>query len=717
MSLSPPNHNMKTILRTILLTVILPSALALMIASDCHAAQLSQPTDSLLRQLSKATTAADSLPTLLHLYDAADRAEKLHLNHIIYPTARRAGAPESLQLDLLRQIANSYNGNDSIQQIVLREASTHPESTDRQETEAFIRLLMINSQAHRLTDRQREQAISSIIHQLTYDAPDDQLRQLELYYSLCIYLSQMSRGEVLGEYMSQAEKIILERQWASNAIPNMYYSHAGIIYTEAELYARAVQSDKKLLLLIGELKKQYFSHGRTNRHYRTHKYVCYRRMLSNYQALSAREIEAFADSITALAAADKDVADDISHNHLSDIYYFMATGRYKEAMPLLKPYLDDKTAPVKTFNHHKFYRMLEEAAEATGDSTTLLATARQRNKMLEQLLKSKSEERYRELSVLYEVDKLKSARNDAEIEARESIISSHKTRLVITITALAILLIITIALARLYRHAKKLSRNLRESNTRLEAQRDSLTTTQHDLIEAQGRARKAERVRTDFINNMSQAVRDPLEAIAGYTQLIADNIDDSKRHYLQTYVNIVTLNTELLQTLINDVLDLSEADSDRLNITRRPVRIEEVCHTAMECVRHRLAPDVTLSFDPGNCRPDLIVDTDARRVEQVIVNLLQNATKFTAEGSIILSTHIDSDGSTLSMTVTDTGSGVPTGMEAKIFERYEKGRPSSEGWGLGLCISRQIARLLGGDVVLDQSYTKGARFIFTIPLT
>lgn len=717
MSLSPPNHNMKTILRTILLTVILPSALALMIASDCHAAQLSQPTDSLLRQLSKATTAADSLPTLLHLYDAADRAEKFHLNHIIYPTAQRAGAPENLQLDLLRQIANSYNGNDSIQQIVLREASTHPESADRQETEAFIRLLMINSQAHSLTDRQRDQAISSIIHQLTYDAPDDQLRQLELYYSLCIYLSQMSRGEVLGEYMSRAEKIILDRQWASNAIPNMYYSHAGIIYTEAELYARAVQSDKKLLLLIGELKKQYFSHGRTNRHYRTHKYVCYRRMLSNYQALSAREIEAFADSITALAAADKDVADDISQNHLSDIYYFMATGRYKEAMPLLKPYLDDNTAPVKTFNHHKFYRMLEEAAEATGDSTTLLATARQRNKMLEQLLKSKSEERYRELSVLYEVDKLKSARNDAEIEARESIISSHKTRLVITITALAILLIITIALARLYRHAKKLSRNLRESNTRLEAQRDSLTTTQHDLIEAQGRARKAERVRTDFINNMSQAVRDPLEAIAGYTQLIADNIDDSKRHYLQTYVNIVTLNTELLQTLINDVLDLSEADSDRLNITRRPVRIEEVCHTAMECVRHRLAPDVTLSFDPGNCHPDLIVDTDARRVEQVIVNLLQNATKFTAEGSIILSTHIDSDGSTLSMTVTDTGSGVPTGMEAKIFERYEKGRPSSEGWGLGLCISRQIARLLGGDVVLDQSYTKGARFIFTIPLT
>lgn len=708
--------NMKTFLHNILLTVILPAAMAI-IAPDCHAARLAQPTDSLLRQLHKATTAADSLPTLLHLYDAADRAGRSRLNHIIYSVAQRAGAPESLQLDLLRQIANSYNGSDSIQLLVLRETATHPESPDRLETEAFIRLLIINSQAHYLSDQQRDKNISAIIQRLTNDAPDDRLELLELYYSLCIYLSQMSRGEVLSAYMARAEKIILDRQWVSNAIPNMYYTHAGIIYTEAELYARAVQSDKKLLLLIGDLKKKYFSQGRTNRNYRTHKYICYRRMLSNYQALSAREIEVFADSITALAEADKDVADDISQNHLSDIYYFMATGRYAEAMPLLRPYLDENTAPLKKFNHHKFYRMLEEAAEATGDSTTLLATARLRNKMFEQLLKSKSEECYRELSVLYEVDKLKSERNNAEIEARESIISSHKTRLVITVAALAVLLVITIALLRLYRHAKALSRQLRDSNTRLEAQRDSLTTTQRNLIEAQDRARKAGRVRTDFITNMSQAVRDPLEAIAGYTQLIADNIDDSKRQHLQTYVDIVTLNTELLQTLVNDVLDISEADSDRLNITRRSVRIEDVCHTALECVRHRVTSGVKLSFDPGDCRPDLIVDTDPRRVEQILFNLLQNATKFTSEGYITLSTGIDADRSILSMTVTDTGTGVPRGMEDRIFERYEKGHPSAEGWGLGLSISRQIARLLGGDVVLDRSYTGGARFIFTLPLS
>ena len=178
----------------------------------------------------------------------------------------------------------------------------------------------------------------------------------------------------------------------------------------------------------------------------------------------------------------------------------------------------------------------------------------------------------------------------------------------------------------------------------------------------------------------------------------------------------MSLNTELIQTLINDVLDLSEADNSRLSINRRPVRIEDSCHTALECVRRKVNPAVTLSFDQGNCPADLIVDTDPRRVEQVIVNLLQNAIKFTAHGSVTLSTYIDDDSSTLSIAVTDTGTGVPDGMEEKIFERYEKANPSTQGWGLGLSISRQVARLLGGDVRLDTTYTRGARFIFTIPL-
>lgn len=706
---------MKHSLKPLQFLVILLAGLTL-ISPYCHGARLSQPADSLLRHLSKVTTAADSLPILLHLYDAADRTEKSRLNRIIYPVARRAGAPESMQLDLLRQTANFYNRYVSIQHIVLAEVQTHPDSPDRHESEVFIRLMIINSQARDLTDDQRDKAISAIIQRLTRDLPDDPLEQLELYYSLCIYLGQMSRGEVLGAYMVQAEKIIRERKWVSNAIPNMYYTHAGIIYTEAELYGRAVQSDKKLLLLIDDLKKRYHAQGRTNRNYRTHKYICYRRMLSNYQALSTREIEAFSDSIRQLAMADTDVAHNIEKNHLSDIYYLMATGRYAEAMPLLKPYLDPATAPVKNFNRHKIFRFLEEAAEATGDSTTLLATARLRNKLLEQLLASKSEERSQELNVLYEVDKLKSARNQAELEARESIISSHQTRLIITATALAILVIVAIALYRLYTHARGLSRSLKASNTKLEAQRDSLESARRDLVDAQDRARKAGRARNDFIANMSHEVRDPLEAISGYTQLIADNIDDSKRKYLQTYVDIVTLNTELLQTLINDVLDLSEADNERLNITRRPVRIEDCCHTSLECVRRKVPPTVTLAFDQGNCPSDLIVDTDPRRVEQVIVNLLHNAIKFTAVGSITLSTQADHDTSTLAIIVTDTGTGVPRGMEEIIFERYEKANPSTQGWGLGLSISRQVSRLLGGDVRLDTSYTRGARFIFTIPL-
>ncbi len=437
------------------------------IAPDCHAARLAQPTDSLLRQLHKATTAADSLPTLLHLYDAADRAGRSRLNHIIYSVAQRAGAPESLQLDLLRQIANSYNGSDSIQLLVLRETATHPESPDRLETEAFIRLLIINSQAHYLSDQQRDKNISAIIQRLTNDAPDDRLELLELYYSLCIYLSQMSRGEVLSAYMARRPKRSFSTVNGSampyptcitpmreSYIPKQSFTHEPCRATKTP------SSDRRP-------KEKIFQSG-THQPQLPHTQIYL--LPANAQQLSGTErtrdrgFRRFDHSTCrSRQGCGRRHQPEPSLRHLLFHGHRQICRSNAAAQTISRR---EYRTPQK-FNHHKFYRMLEEAAEATGDSTTLLATARLRNKMFEQLLKSKSEECYRELSVLYEVDKLKSERNNAEIEARESIISSHKTRLVITVAALAVLLVITIALLRLYRHAKALSRQLRDSNTRL----------------------------------------------------------------------------------------------------------------------------------------------------------------------------------------------------------------------------------------------------------
>jgi signal transduction histidine kinase len=113
---------------------------------------------------------------------------------------------------------------------------------------------------------------------------------------------------------------------------------------------------------------------------------------------------------------------------------------------------------------------------------------------------------------------------------------------------------------------------------------------------------------------------------------------------------------------------------------------------------------------------DCSIDTDLHRAEQVIINLLTNAAKFTEKGHINLIYGIVKGENRAEIIVEDTGPGIPKGQERKIFERFYKGSQISQGIGLGLPICRLVSRLLGGSVVLDTSYTDGARFIFTLPL-
>ncbi len=233
------------------------------------------------------------------------------------------------------------------------------------------------------------------------------------------------------------------------------------------------------------------------------------------------------------------------------------------------------------------------------------------------------------------------------------------------------------------------------------------------MVEARNHAVVASRQKTDFINNMTHEVRTPLNAIADYSRLIADCVDEDHRPYLNHYVKLIELNNELVETIVNDVLDISEIDNNRMNVSKKPTNVNPMCELAIDNATHYLNPGVTMKFEhPGI--DDLTIHTDRRRVEQVLINLLSNAAKFTREGKITLSYSVEGDN--LVFAVTDTGSGIPAGKEELIFERFEKLDNSTQGAGLGLPIARLVAGLLKGTVTLDASYTGGARFLFTVPM-
>lgn len=233
-------------------------------------------------------------------------------------------------------------------------------------------------------------------------------------------------------------------------------------------------------------------------------------------------------------------------------------------------------------------------------------------------------------------------------------------------------------------------------------------------MKARDEAQLANRIKSDFIKNMSGEVAVPLHTINEYTNLIIDCSEAGFKPYLKHFADLVSHNAELLTAIVNDVLNLSEIDSDSVAVSMKKESLAQLCQLAIESVKHRVHPGVDISVAPG--LPDVTVYTDSRRLLQILVQLLSNSAKFTKRGRIVLDYKADENAGKAYIAVTDTGIGVAPGNAERIFERFVKLDRSSQGVGIGLPIARHLAELLAGTVTFDASYTDGARFIVTVPL-
>lgn len=219
-----------------------------------------------------------------------------------------------------------------------------------------------------------------------------------------------------------------------------------------------------------------------------------------------------------------------------------------------------------------------------------------------------------------------------------------------------------------------------------------------------------------FLQNMSHEIRTPLNAICGFSQIVCEPqmrelVTDEE---LVNYGTIINSNTELLLTLVNDILDISDMESGKYKVFIEPCSPNMVCKQAQSTVQYRCPNNVKMYFTTDI--PDTMkIMSDARRLGQVLINFLTNAVKHTRQGEIHIHASISENPGKVTFSVTDTGDGVPPEMAEKIFKRFEKLENFKQGTGLGLSICRNIATALGGQVKLDTSYTEGARFVFLHP--
>ncbi|MCC6446806.1 MAG: HAMP domain-containing protein [Armatimonadetes bacterium] len=239
-----------------------------------------------------------------------------------------------------------------------------------------------------------------------------------------------------------------------------------------------------------------------------------------------------------------------------------------------------------------------------------------------------------------------------------------------------------------------------------------IVTTLFDVT----RERELQQMKEDFLASVSHELRSPLTAIAGFTEVLLEDDTVPERH--QEFIQIIDQNSRRLLRLINDLLDMTKLEAGMMRMEKRPVDLAEMVHKTAATLGPLAAQKQIriLTYLPASLPP---ADVDPDRIEQVLVNLVNNAIKFTPEnGQVAVGAEVK-DGKA-AVWVADTGVGIPTRDIERIFDKYQQVENrwtyGIKGTGLGLPIARQIVEAHGGGIRAESEEGKGSKFTFTVPL-
>ena len=241
----------------------------------------------------------------------------------------------------------------------------------------------------------------------------------------------------------------------------------------------------------------------------------------------------------------------------------------------------------------------------------------------------------------------------------------------------------------------------------------TLEEREGQLVVAREKAEESDMLKSAFLANMSHEIRTPLNAIVGFSSLMQN--EQLSQEERAEYCAIVVSNSEMLLTLLNDILDISSLECGKIRFNYASEDIVQICQHVMMTTAHTRQRGVEGRFacPVGS----FMLTTDAHRLSQILINLLTNAGKFSSEGSITLGVEIDEERGEVLFSVADTGPGILPDKQDLVFNRFEKlDGNKKKGTGLGLAICRQIAMIVGGRIWVDSAYTGGTRFVFAHPI-
>ncbi len=230
---------------------------------------------------------------------------------------------------------------------------------------------------------------------------------------------------------------------------------------------------------------------------------------------------------------------------------------------------------------------------------------------------------------------------------------------------------------------------------------------------AKEKAEESDRMKTAFLANISHEIRTPLNSIVGFSSVLQD--EEVEKEDQMHYLDLIQLNSDLLLRLINDVLDLSRLESGRVKLRYAPVDIIQIANQTFISVQQAMNNGNDFFMKSSYEKCTMLVDQ--QRLQQVLMNILNNANKFTRDGKVLLEIYPSNEQHEIVFAISDTGTGIPLEKQTLVFERFEKLNELSSGTGLGLSICQMLVKMWNGRIWIASEYTDGAKFCFTIPYT
>ncbi|MCM1368838.1 MAG: ATP-binding protein [Candidatus Amulumruptor caecigallinarius] len=626
-------------------------------------------------KLSGTKSAADSIAIFYNIFDLSDHENRLATARKIYDVAKRSGNT-NVQLEVCRVLAYNNLSDDALEKIE-KELTNIPSSKAKEETLLFIKLKRIAAKSNALSDEKSKEVITNAINSIENTGHKSQYDDLLNLYTIVAFLRNDVSGEMMIDYLEKLSAKVDKMTFTINAVPDFIYSELADTYSDSGYQKKGFELDKKLQQVLITLKQKYGHKGREYRTFAMAQYISYRRMLRNYEQLTAQEAKDVYEKVMALAAIDDEVKQDINSNPRFYAFYYMNTGEYSKAIPYLKKLIaEDTSLGLK----RRALEMLRKAATETHDNTSLVEALSQYVDVLEKIDSLNDTEKYKELQIRYDVQQLKTENSALEKQnLAEQETSERRTMSFLMLAILVIGVAIVIFLYFWTRHRMATSAFIKFYNSLVKERNRIRDNQYYDYAKPQHAPRSS----------------------AGRRK------SGAKRR-------IVRPSADVLNSIFCNLFYIaSMGRRDRVKYVRR-IHLDQIMRECARGIESAIKPGVNFNIEfPAE---NIEMFTDSEVLEYIIRHILNNSAQYTTSGEISFSASVDKTGGKVTFRFTDSGEAIPTGDEQYLFDNFVNLEQVSDMKDGGLFFCRMNSMLLKCDLLVDKSYKQGVRFLFHVPV-